>query len=384
MLRATRPIPPVLFLLNSLTVGGSETKSVRMANALAARGADVTVAYLNPPEQLLAEIEPGVRSIHLHRQGKFSVRAWRSLVTAIRARSTPVVVAVNLYPALYAALARTWLGRDRFRLLMSVNTTDFIDRGHERRMLLYRRVLKRADTVIFGAETQRRLWRERYGIGRDEPTERRTGAPATTVLYNGVDTDWFRAPLEHDPARPRALRTRSIIGTVGRMRPEKAQTALVAATAALRAQGFDVGALIVGDGPERPRIVAEIARHGIADYVLLAGETRDVRPWLAQMDVFVLPSVGVETFSNAALEAMASGVPVVCSRVGGMEELIGYGGGISCAPGNVAELTSVLARLLSDETERRRLARAARRAAVERFGWDRMIDRFFSLAAPAR
>ena len=53
MLRVARPTPPLLFLLNSLMVGGSETKSIRMANALAARGSDVTVAYLNPPEQLI-------------------------------------------------------------------------------------------------------------------------------------------------------------------------------------------------------------------------------------------------------------------------------------------------------------------------------------------
>jgi glycosyltransferase involved in cell wall biosynthesis len=377
MLRVTRPTPPVLFLLNSLIIGGSESKSIRMANALAARGVDVTVAYLNPPEQLLADIEPGVRTIHLRRQGKFSVRAWRALVNAIRARETPVVVAVNLYPSLYAALARTWLGRDRFRLLVSVNTTGFVEPGHERRMLLYRRVLRRADTVIFGAEMQRRLWRERYGIGIAAST------PTTTVLYNGVDTDWFSAPPEPGPRGPRALRTRYVLGTVGRMRLEKQQILLIAATAALRAQGLDVGALFVGDGPERASIVAEIARQGLQDYVHLAGETRDVRPWLAQMDVFVLPS-STETFSNAALEAMASGVPVVCSRVGGMEELIGHGGGVSFGAGNVAELTSVLARLLRDEMERRRMARGARRAALEHFSWDRTIDRFVSLAAPTR
>ncbi len=386
MLRATRPTPPVLFVLNSLILGGSETKSIRMANALAQRGADVAVAYLNPPEQLLAEIEPGVRSIHLHRRGKFSLRALRELVSAIRARETPTLVTVNLYPALYAAIARSWLGRDRFRLLMSVNTTEFLTQRDERHMLLYRRVLRRADTVIFGAETQRRLWRERYGIGRGESApagEIRHGprGATTAVLYNGVDTDRFSAVRLSVPTRHRHLGTRYVIGTVGSMRPEKAQSTLVAVTAALRAQGLDVGAVIVGDGPERHRIVAEIARLGLAEFVVLAGATRDVRPWLADMDVFVLPSIGVETFSNAALEAMASGVPVVCSRVGGMEELIGYGGGVSFATGNVAELTSVLARLLRDESERQRLARDARRAAVERFGWDRMVDRFLALAA---
>ena len=378
MLRAARPTPPVLVLLNSLTIGGSETKSVRMANALAERGSDVTVAYLNPPEQLRGEISPLVRVVHLRRSGKFSVGALRRLMNAIRERGNPVVLSVNLYPSLYAALARTLLGRDRFRLLMSVNTTEFQTRKDARRMPLYRRVLRRADTVIFGAEMQRKLWQQRYQIGQ--------GGATTAVLYNGVDTDRFSAPCaDRGPAgnlpRPTALLdTKYIIGTVGKMRPEKAHVDLVAATAALRAQGLDVGCLIVGDGTERPSIVEEIERQGLSGFVVLAGETRDVRPHLAQMDVFALTSTAVETFSNAALEAMACGVPVVCSRIGGMEELISHGGGVSYTPGDVQELTATLARLLSDDLDRARLSRAARHAAVEHFGWDRMVDRFVMLA----
>lgn len=380
MLRATRPTPPVLFVLNSLVVGGSETKSVRMANALAERGSDVTVAYLNPPEQLLAEISPRVRVLHLRRTGKFSLRALRRLMKAIREHGTPVVLAVNLYPSLYAALARAWLGRDRFRLLMSVNTTTFQTQGEVRRMPFYRRVLQRADTVIFGAEKQRELWQREYRIGTGN-----RGA-STAVLYNGVDTDRFAAPCTEKigpHARPRAevlLNTRYVIGTVGALRPEKAHVDLVAATAALRAKGVDVGAIIVGDGSERERIAAEIDRHGLTGFVILAGEARDVRPHLALMDLFVLTSL-TETFSNAALEAMACGVPVVCSRTGGMEELIRHGGGISYTTGDIVELAGILERLLSDELERARLARAARLAVVENFAWDRMIDRFVMLAS---
>jgi glycosyltransferase involved in cell wall biosynthesis len=371
VLRAARPTPPVLVLLNSLTIGGSETKSVRMANALAERGSDVTVAYLNPPEQLRPEISPLVRIVHLRRTGKFSLGALRRLMKTIRERGNPVVLSVNLYPSLYAALARTLLGRDRFRLLMSVNTTEFQARKDARRMPLYRRVLRMADTVIFGAEMQRKLWQQRYRIG--------SGGAGTAVLYNGVDTDRFSAPCAERPTS--LLETKFIIGTVGKMRPEKAHVDLVAATAALRAQGIDVGCVIVGDGTERPRVVEEIERQGLSGFVVLVGETRDVRPHLAQMDIFALTSTSVETFSNAALEAMACGVPVVCSRVGGMEELIGHGGGYSYTPGNVPELTAILARLLSDDLERARLSRAARHAAVEYFGWDRMIDRFVTLAS---
>ena len=381
MLRAVRPTPPVMLLLNSLTIGGSEMKSVRMANALAERGTDVTIAYLNPPEQLRAEISPRVRVLHLRRTSKFSVGALRRLIAAIRERDTPVVLAVNLYPSLYAALARTWLGRDRFRLLMSVNTT-VQTRSETRRMPIYRRVLQRADTVIFGAEMQRQLWHRQYRVGA-APGKR--GA-TTAVLYNGVDTDRFAAPCadKHLPhTRPRAevlLNTQYIIGTVGALRPEKAHVDLVAATAALRGRGIDVGTIIVGDGSERARVAAEIERQGLAGFVILAGSARDVRPHLALMDVFVLTST-TETFSNAALEAMACGVPVVCSRTGGMEELIRHGGGISYTAGDIGELVAILERLLSDDLERARLARAARQAAVEHFAWDRMIDRFVMLAS---
>ena len=124
VLRAARPTPPVVVLLSSLTIGGSETKSVRMANALAERGTDVTVAYLHPPEQLRGEISPLVRVVHLRRTGKFSLGALRKLMSTIRERGNPVVLSVNLYASLYAALARTLLGRGRFRLLMSENTTE--------------------------------------------------------------------------------------------------------------------------------------------------------------------------------------------------------------------------------------------------------------------
>lgn len=376
MLRAIRPAPPVIFLLNSLTLGGSESKTIRMANALAERDTRVVVAYLNPPEQLKAEIAPGIQTVHLRRRGKFSPTALRALIRLIREHTSPVLVTVNLYPALYGALARAILGRRRFRLVMSVNTTEFPTRSLERRMPLYRRVLARADTVVFGARTQQRLWREKYGVARDN----RRG-PNSIVLYNGVDTNRYAehgitpAPLPHLP------KTQFIVGTVGRMRPEKAQVDLVRVTALLRERGFDVGALIVGDGPERAKIAAEIERLELQRVVLLAGEFRDVRPMLARMDVFVLPSIGIETFSNAALEAMSCALPVVCTRVGGMEELIGHGGGVSVPAGDVNALADAIGALLSNDVERQRMARAARHAAVEHFGWDRMVDRFITLAS---
>jgi glycosyltransferase involved in cell wall biosynthesis len=363
-----------MFLLNSLGIGGSEGKSVRMANTLAGRGLNVTMAYLSAPEALRGEVSPDVRLVHLERRGRFSWPALRRLMAAIRERDAPVVVAVNLYSILYAALARRLLGRASFRLVASVNTTDVMTRAAARRMPLYRWALNQADSVIFGANIQRRIWQEQYGIGK--------GGAAVDVLYNGVDTDRFALPGV-PTLRTMAPRTRYVIGTVGLMRPEKAHIDLVKAIAALRAQNIDAGALIVGDGSERARIEEQVARLGLGKYIVLAGESRDVRPFLAQMDVFALTSTGIETFSNAALEAMAAGLPVVTSRVGGMEELIAFGGGVSFAPGDVATLTELLAGLLRDTPRRQQIGADARRAAVEHFAWSRMVDRFVMLLALA-
>ncbi len=366
----------VLFLLSALGIGGSEGKIVRLANSIAARGDRVVIAYLNGPADLLGEISSAVTVVNLDRRGRLSLRALKRLIDVIGSHDVSTVVSVNLYASLYVWLARLRLGRKRFRMLASVNTTEFISRAESRQMLLYRHCLGAADLVIFGAETQRKLWRERYGIGA------RPGRAA--VLYNGVDIARFDAPrgLEGQPAC--VLEASHVIGTVGRLRPEKAHVQLVGAVAELRRRGLDVGALIVGDGSERARIEAEIARLALQPHVHLAGATRDVRPWLAMMDVFVLTSIGVETFSNAALEAMASGLPVVSSAVGGMEELVAFGGGVTYRPGDVQELANRLEDLLRDPRKRADMGQQARRATVEHFSWNGMVEAFTALLRRSR
>lgn len=385
-------VSPVLFLLNSAALGGSEIKFAKLANTLAQRNVSVTVAYLNPPEPLLATLDSRVSAVHLERRGKLSMRALRLLVRTIRSRDVRTVVAVNLYPSLYARIAQRLLAPAPPRIVASVNTTGVSTHKLALAMPLYRRVLRGADEVIFGAEVQRRIWAARYGIGAQ--------GQRTRVIYNGVDTEHFR-PFR-DGARGPAGQL--VIGTVGQMRPEKAQLDLVRATAALRARGLDVNALIVGDGPERRRIEAEIARLHLDSHVELAGEARDVRPFLARMDVFVLTSA-IETFSNAALEAMACAIPVVSAAVGGMGELLAFGGGLTYSrggeperngqperggqsqhgdpsePGDQPELVERLALLLQDPDRRRRMGAEARRAAVEQFSRTRMTDQFIDVLA---
>lgn len=363
-----------MFLLNSLTVGGSERKSVRLANALAASNRQVTIAYLSAPESLLPQIHPAVLTVNLQRRGKFSIPALRRLVTRLRERDVGTLVAMNLYSSLYAILA-AGLQKQKLRVALAVNTTRFASRKEELQMHLYRHVLRRADVIIFGAECQRELWCSRYHLDRS--------SDKCVVLYNGVDTAEFsRARIA--PIARREPEGRVILGTVGAFRVEKAQINLVRAVHELTARGADVGALIVGDGSQRPQIEREIARLGVHGKVRLVGESQDVLPYLASMDIFVLLSLTVETFSNAVLEAMAMSLPVVVSRVGGMDEMLRFGGGISYPPGDVKSLCDLLMPLVSSPAARAQLGARARQAAEKHFSFSRMLSDFKErvLAAP--
>jgi len=357
----------VMFLVNSLRIGGSERKTVRLANALTAGTLRIAVAYLNPPETLLPELLPAVAVTNLQRYGKFSVRALRLLIATLRERNVDTLVAVNLYPALYAMMARLLCRDEHLRVIVSVNTTDFVTLKERLQMLLYRHVLQRADQVIFGAERQRRLWGARYGLQR--------ASDRAVVVYNGVDTAVFsRASVS--PAARAEPASRVILGTVGAFRIEKAQTHLVRAVHELAQRGFDVGALIVGEGPQRADIEREIRSLGLEQRVRLVGEVQDVRPYLALMDIFVLPSIAVETFSNAVLEAMAMSCPIVAARIGGMEEMLQFGGGVTYPPGDLKSLCELLVPLVENTRARRDLGKQARQSAESHFSFTKTLSDF--------
>jgi glycosyltransferase involved in cell wall biosynthesis len=360
--------PAVLFLLSTLIVGGSELKSVRLANALQARGVKVIVAYLNEPTTLRESVDERIPVIDLQRRGPFSLHTLRVLARAIDQHGVGSIVAVNLYPALYAVLARWLANPRRVRVLVSVNTTEFVTRRERWEMLLYRHVLARVDHVIFGAHEQAALWRARYGVGRHN---------SAVVVHNGVDAQRFR-PDAIRPAELTSPRVQFLVGTVGKMRVEKAHVHLVQAVKQLRGRNIDVGLLIVGDGPERQNIAREIAACGLQEVVAMVGESDDVRPFLARMDVFALSSVAVETFSNATLEAMSMGRPIVSTRVGGMHEMLQFGGGVLVTAGDIAALAAAIEQLLRDERRRKELGRAARRAVEEHFTFERMVHNFQS------
>ena len=200
------------------------------------------------------------------------------------------------------------------------------------------------------------------------------------VIYNGVDIAHFAPCTASRVAMRRELdlpQDSFVLGSVGRLVPIKDQQTLLRAGAALAEGGFDVRVLLVGSGPERKNL-ERFVTGSLSGRVCFAGDSDRIPEMLNAMDAFVLPSLG-EGMSNTLLEAMACGLPVLATGVGGNPEIIEDDQqGWLFTPGDVASLTEKLKHLASNPALIHQLGTAARRRATEFFSLDRMLENYRS------
>jgi glycosyltransferase involved in cell wall biosynthesis len=195
-----------------------------------------------------------------------------------------------------------------------------------------------------------------------------------TVLHNAVELP--NAGQETDATRLQAVRTRlgirptdRVVLAIGRLSKEKAHTDLVATMARLLKLQPDlhVQLLIVGEGPERAGIEEAVRSAGLQGVVKLAGHENDVSGYYEIADVMAIPSLS-EGSPNVLLEAMAAGVPVVSTAVGGIPEIVGNGKhAILVPPGDPAAMAGAIDVLLSNSDTADKLARAARNLAAAKY-----------------
>jgi len=198
-------------------------------------------------------------------------------------------------------------------------------------------------------------------------------ASAIAVIPNGVDAGLF-GTRQHGAARP----VRTAI-TVANLRPEKSHETLIAAAAQLAADFPAAQFQIVGDGPRRSELEALVRARGLESSVAFLGHREDVSQLLGAADVFVLPSKS-EAFPNGAIEAMAAGLPVVASAVGGLLDLIEpERTGLLVPAGDAGALAGALRRLFSDPMLAARLGEAAQTQVRQRYSFERMVASFEEL-----
>jgi glycosyltransferase involved in cell wall biosynthesis len=268
----------------------------------------------------------------------------------------PNVVHAHLFQA--SVLVATIQRPGDARLVLSHQHGPFFElTGAHLRQALDRMAGRRYDLVVGSSQSVEDYLRYRYRYPQGR----------VTFVHNGWDGD----PL------PRTDTDRSVV-CVARLRPEKNHRMLIDAIASVRERVPDVRLRLVGDGEGRRGLEEYASRLQMSGCVEFVGGTSEVWPLLASARVFSLTSI-YETLGIAALEAMAAGLPVVATAVGGLREVVHDGEtGFLVSPGSTADLADRLTRLLTDDDLARQMGSRGRQMA-ERFRAERMAERYAQL-----
>jgi N-acetyl-alpha-D-glucosaminyl L-malate synthase BshA len=356
------------------TFGGSGVVAAEVAGALAERGHQVHVFSDDVPGRL----DPSRPRVHFHavappdypqlKHTPFGLALTSKIVDVARRDGLDVVHAHYAIPhAAAAVLARAVLAADAGgavpRLVTTLHGTDITLVGSDPSFL----PLTRFSITASDAVTTPSAWLA-------AATFERLGVPASVqidVVPNFVDAARFR------PGEP-AARVVPVLVHVSNFRPVKRVGDVLAVFEAIRA-GRPARLRLVGNGPDRPALEAQVASRGLTADVEFLGEQIDLPAVLRGADVFLLPSE-TESFGLVALEAMACGLPVVASAVGGLPEVIADGEtGFLCPMGNVGAMAAAARRVLDDPSLQARLGAAGRRRAETLFRMDPAVDRYVDI-----
>jgi glycosyltransferase involved in cell wall biosynthesis len=356
--------------------GGASTATFHMARELAARGHQVEVLTSSVRGRAAEELIDGVR-VHrvfslrrgVHDAGLVGAATYLASATwklrkLTRARRFDCAHFFFALPT--GALAPLWVRWTKQPYVIALRGSDVpgydggvLLRGlHRALRSMTRRILTGAQRVTANSESLGELAQQSF-----------PGIPIE-VITNGVCTTTFR-PRER---RSRADRFRLLC--VARLVPRKGLEDLIATMAVPSLPACTL--TIAGDGPLRSRLKALARSLRVADRVVFTGrvDVSDLSACYDRADCFVLPS-HAESCSMSLLEAMASGLPVVAARTGGIPELIEDGvNGRLFSAGDVQDLSAAVAWMLESEERRHRIGTANRARAITSFGWPRIVSSY--------
>ena len=368
-----RPIP-VLFLLPTLRVGGAERQVEALALRLDRARFTPIVACQHERGPVAEALESAGIAVH-QLSGRQRVDAgffWRTLAL-VRREQVRIVVTQGFSTGVVGRLA-AFFGGAPVRIVAEHATgeRDMTPAKHRVNGFL----VPMTSAWVAAA----------HGQVEYLTRVKRIPAPRVHVIHNGIDTGAYDLGAERDAIRKRVRAELGIAldacvaGSIAVLRPEKDLGTLVRAAARVCHAMPAARVVLVGDGPEREALRWQIVSLGVEKEVILAGWRADVAAVLAALDVAVLCSTDVETFPMSFLEAMAAGLPLVGTPVGGVPEMIDpERNGLLVPPGDDAELARALQRVLGDPALARRWGEASRARVAAEFGVERMVANYETL-----
>lgn len=356
----------VMQVIGQMDVGGIEKLAAAIAKQCRRDKFHVSVCALGGDGPLRVELEEeGVPSFCLGKRLGLDWRIVLRLSRLLRREKVSVLHTHHISTLIYGLPAAVLSGVKG--VIHTEHSHDALDDSPRLRFLL-RLLARRTEVVVCVADEVASYLTQNVGVPRRK----------ILVLRNGVDTELFRPGLADE-----ALLGELVIGTVGRLDPLKDHLTLLRAFRLLAEQVPNARLVIVGDGPLRRELEAASYSLGIGSKVAFLGRRSDIAGLLRGMHIFVLSSIK-EGLPLALLEAMASGVPVVATNVGGIPQVVqDRRTGILCPPGDPARLAQSIHQLIRDDGLRQRLTDAARSLVETSYSLKSTVSGYESLYTAA-
>lgn len=354
--------------------GGSGVVATELGKHLAEDGHDVAfVSYATPLR--LNDLPPGV-SYHeveieqypLLKHFPYTLALASKLAEVAEMKQLDVLHAHYAIPFGAAALlAKQILAPKNLKVVLTLHGTDITLVGNNASFRpVTRMTIDKADGVSVVSRFLRDETLRQFGVHRD-----------LRVIYNFID------PERHDtapcPCIPPCIdESQKTIMHISNFRPVKRIRDVMHVFHKV-AQAVSCRLLLVGDGPDLSVAKEMAEQHGLEDRVRFLGVVDHVAPLLARADLLLLPST-TESFGLVALEAMASGVPVIATDVGGLPEVVDHGQtGYLAGVGDVDTMAMYALRLLTDSVHHREISAQAQRRARECFDYHRIVPEYVRL-----
>jgi glycosyltransferase involved in cell wall biosynthesis len=380
MSTATIPLPPVASFARgtslrvvhgvlSLDLGGLERLVLDLVRVGQSRGQHVSVVCVERPGRLADEVR--ALGAEVHSLDKPAGRSPNAVdqATKLLSKLAPDVIHTHQIGALY------YLGRAAQRVgpsaLVHTEHSDHVRQAKGWYSKLRSRLVWRRD-----ARLARRFCCVSEDVARSVRRWGTVPAGKVSVVLNGIDVDRYGGNEHRAEIRAKwgFAPDHFVVGTVGRLAEVKRHDLLLDSLASILPRFPHARLLIVGDGNERQRLEQKAAELKIDQQVVFAGYQSQPERMLQAMDLFALTSRH-EALPLALLEAMAGGLPVVSSAVGGIPQVIGHGrSGLLFASGDIAGLAAALARMIRDPQGAADLAAEGLQVVRTQYSLERMAD----------
>ncbi|WP_026882538.1 glycosyltransferase [Clostridium akagii] len=362
------------FIINKITTGGAEKQTVELINNLANRDFDITLYILKDGSHLDDALSSKIKTYNIGVKKYLDFNGIKKLKLLISEEKINILFTVSSYSCLYGYFAT--LKTNIIRIWIN-HTTVLPTMKDKIKNIYYKKIINKMDYRIFVSLNQKNYWVKKYKISNEN----------SIVIHNGIDNSFFNPELFKD-YNLEQLRLRFCVSDknfvilfCAMFRPEKNHLELLCAIKKLIDRNYtNIKLILVGDGIEKGNIAKYIKENKLGKYIYLEGLQKDVRMYSLISDIGVLSSKSVETFSLAALEQLAMGVPMIMSNIGGANEMIidGYNGFLYNSK-DIDKLVNIIEQCYLNKNKLRKMKTNAKKVVSTKFTTQFMVEKYISV-----